>query len=65
MPEIPQPTTTPLPTTIINPSKYATDSAILEIESQIIQTESDLNSVDLNESELTPPSLDMNVNFEK
>jgi hypothetical protein len=59
----PSPTPQELPHT--QPSFYSTDSAVVEIELEIEQSESDLKNVDLEESELTPPLIDFNVNFKK
>ena len=58
---------TPTPTSIIeqvtNPSPYATDSAVLQTEEELKKLESELQEVDLKETSLTPPVLDLDVNF--
>jgi len=61
----PEPTPTPFEEVIINPSAYATDSAILETESKLKEIEKTLGQTDLKETGLNPPILDMEVNFEK
>jgi|GEM_PF-5997184 len=55
----------PSPTLVIKPSSWATDSAILKLEEKINSQGESLNSIDLNETVLTFPSLDFNINFEK
>ena len=57
------PTPIPLRQNLGPPSPYATDSAILEIETKLDQLEKDLIEVNLYESELNPPALDMSVYF--
>lgn len=56
---------TPVPEVIVNPSRYATDSGILSIETDLKKVESDLNKVEINEVKLTPPNLYFDINFEK
>lgn len=62
------PTRPPLPiiapTPISSPSLYATDSAVLKIEDDLGNIETDLQTTDLKESSLMPPSLDWEVTFE-
>lgn len=57
------PTPVPLRQNLSPPSPYATDSAVLEIEAKLNQLEKDLIEVNLYESELNPPALDMRVYF--
>jgi hypothetical protein len=61
----PQPTATPTPfvETIASPSAYATDSAVLKIESDIKDIEDQLQNVDLKDNNLLPPALNLNINF--
>jgi cytoskeletal protein RodZ len=59
----PSPTPTPTPEYVTNPSPYATDSAILEIEENIKSLEKHLQETDLKETGLTPPIIDLNVSF--
>ncbi len=61
---------TPTPTTepkeeIISPSLYATDAAILKIEEEVENLNQKIQNTDLKESGLTPPVLEMGINFEK
>ena len=56
------PTPTPTPEAFI-PSKWAGDEEVLGIESNVLSLEKDLESVDLKELQLLPPSLDMEVKF--
>ena len=58
-------TSVPFPTTqaITNPSRYATDSGVLKIESDVKTLEGQLNQIDIKQSDLNLPDLDWNVNF--
>ena len=49
-------------TPIQNPSKYATDSAVLQMESKIKELDTQLNS-NIKESGLSLPSLDFDIKF--
>jgi len=53
----------PIPKRI--PSSLATDSGFLKLEEDLKLLEQDLVNVDLSEPKLSPPILEMNVNFEK
>lgn len=44
-------------------TRWATDSAVLEIEKNILQIEKDLKEIDLKYTPLHPPTLDMRVKF--
>ncbi|MDO8551121.1 MAG: hypothetical protein Q7S03_00355 [bacterium] len=55
------PTPTPGPSRPI--SKWATDSAILQIEEELKSVSDSVDNVDLKESGLFPPLLDMQVKF--
>lgn len=48
-----------------SPSPYATDSGVLKIEENLKSLEQNLQSTDLKESSLMPPSLDWVVGFEE
>jgi len=48
---------------ISNPSSYATDSAILEIEQDLKEIDKQLQETDLKEASLNPPLLDMDIEF--
>jgi hypothetical protein len=61
-----QPTPTPVapppPTPYLsNPSKYATDSVVLQTENDLVRILDDLQKVDLKEDDLTPPQIDTAV----
>ncbi|MGD0523138.1 MAG: hypothetical protein ABSA43_01100 [Candidatus Microgenomates bacterium] len=62
---LPTPVITALPTPVelTNPSRYATDSAVLKLEGNLKDNETNLNNVDIKESDLYPPQLDFNINF--
>lgn len=64
-PVFPEPSPSPYEEEITNPSVYATDSAVLEIGERIKEIDQDLDKIDLKETGLNPPVLDMNVNFEE
>lgn len=61
----PAPTPTPAEGAILNPSAYATDSAILKIEEEIKTMGKEIQSTDLKESQFNPPILDMDVNLKE
>lgn len=61
----PLPQITILPDVVVNPSRYATDSAILKIEEDLKTVEKELDGLQVNEINLLPPRLDFNVTFEK
>jgi hypothetical protein len=54
---------TPQTTQIGSESRWATDSAVLEIESNVKSISQDIDAVELKESKLLPPTLDMEVKF--
>jgi len=62
---LPTPAVTALPTPVelTNPSKYATDSAVLKLEENLKDNENKLNNLDIKESNLYPPQLDFEINF--
>lgn len=62
---LPTPAVTALPTPeeLTNPSKYATDSAVLKLEENLKDNENKLNNLDIKESKLYPPQLDFEINF--
>ena len=55
---------TPIVVPEISPSAYATDSALLKIESDLGLLKEKLERIDLDESALQPPLLDLKVNVE-
>ena len=66
-----QPAPAPLPTlppvsapTPSSPSPFATDSAVLDLEQQLNQLSQDQDQTDMTETNLFPPTLDLDVNFE-
>ncbi len=48
---------------IINPSRYATDSAVLSIESDLKAIEKEIVAAEIKETRLTPPALDFEIKF--
>ena len=54
----------PLPEIIINPSRYATDSAVLAAEENIKNIEKEIGSTVINDLKLAPPNLLWEINFE-
>ena len=62
---LPSPTPTPFEEKIASPSAYATDSAVLKVESELKSIDEKLQSTDLKEAGLNPPVLDMDVNFKE
>jgi len=59
--DLPTPTEKPIPTKILSP--YATDSAVLEIEKSLRETEKLLNDTKFRELPLLPPKIDTSVEF--
>lgn len=53
----------PTPTLARPYSRWATDSAVLKIEEDLQNLDEDLKNVDLKETKLLPPVLDMEVKF--
>jgi len=58
----PSPAITPTPT-LGNYSLYASDSAILKIEEELKEIETELDFTDLKETKLNPPPLDWEIKF--
>lgn len=54
---------TPIPNVILNASRYATDSGVLKIESDLQGFSKQLDGSDVKLSDLTLPNLDFNINF--
>lgn len=50
---------------ITSPSPYATDSALLKIEEEVGNLAEKIQNTDLKEIGLTPPLLEMGINFEE
>jgi len=64
-PVFPSPSPSPYEEEITNPSVYATDSAVLEIDKKLKEIENEIDQTDLKETGLNPPVLDLEVNFEE
>ena len=64
---VPTPTTVPRPTIpdfpLGDPTAYANDPQILQLEGALKTYQRDLDTTDLREQNLDPPVLDMDVNF--
>ncbi len=56
---------TPAPNVILNASRYATDSGVLKIESDLNNIQKQLESTDVKQTDLTLPNIDFNINFNK
>jgi len=54
-------------TTIVErkPSRYATDEAVLKIETDVKALESEIGKSEIEEKNLTPPSLNFDINFKE
>lgn len=52
----------PTPTSL-SPTRWSTDSGVLEVEKEISRLEKNLEEVDLKQAPLYPPVLDMEVEF--
>lgn len=61
--EAPLTTATPVPWEEASPSAYATDSAVLKIEADLWLIKEKLERVDLDESGLRPPALDLQIKY--
>lgn len=61
----PTPTAEATPSAKRIPSSLAIDPKFIELENHLKSLEQDLISVDLSESKLSLPILEMNINFEK
>ncbi|MBI4035128.1 MAG: hypothetical protein HY381_01910 [Candidatus Chisholmbacteria bacterium] len=67
----PLPPPQPLPTPVsspqlppLPPSPFATDAAILDLNLRLTSLQTEINQTDMEESNLLPPPLDLNVTFE-
>ena len=66
IPAIPTPTPvsfTPLEAEIANPSRYATDAGVLQIEENIRNFDARIAQEEVREEALNPPQLDFEVEF--
>lgn len=54
---------TPIPNVILNASRYATDSGVLKIESDLQSLGKQLDSLDVKQSDLSLPNLDFKIDF--
>ncbi len=60
----PQPiSVSPAPQVILNASRYATDSGVLKIESELKNIQNQLNVSDVKQTDLNLPTLDFDINF--
>jgi hypothetical protein len=55
----------PTPQIILNASRYATDSGVLKIESDLNNIQKQLDQTDVKQSDLKIPDMDFNINFNK
>ena len=53
----------PSPESATNPSRYATDSGVLDLEKKILELDKNMSATEIRESTLTPPALDFDVNL--
>lgn|SRR5579859_3053402 len=53
----------PAPNVILNASRYATDSGVLKIESDLNNFQKQLDTTDVRQTDLSVPNLDFNINF--
>lgn len=61
--ELAAPTPMPLVLQEASTSAYATDSAILKIETELQELKAQLETTDLDEASLQPPVLDLQVEY--
>lgn len=61
--QAPVETITPIPKEIRPPSRWATDSAVLQTEESLKNISSQLETIDLKEANLAFPLLDTKINF--
>ncbi len=54
---------TPIPNVILNASRYATDSGVLKIETDLNSFQQQLDASDVKQSDLNIPNVDYNINF--
>ena len=54
---------TPGPQVILNASRYATDSGVLKIESDLNNFQKQLETTDIKQTDLNLPNMDFNINF--
>lgn len=53
----------PTPQVILNASKYATDSGVLKIETDLNNIQKQLDQTDVKQSDLKIPDMDFNIKF--
>ena len=63
--ETPVVETSQLTLTTRKPSRYAAEETVLKFESEVSILEGELNSLEVKESNLNPPPLNWDVNFEE
>ncbi len=61
----PSPKASPSTEIIPNPSRYVTDSAVLETEEELDGLDNELSETVIEETTLLPPSLDFEINFKE
>lgn len=61
----PVPTGSPVAPEIANPSAYANDPEILDLEAKLAEFDKNLSRVELREDNIRPPTVDWDVNFQK
>ena len=54
---------TPIPNVVLGASRYATDSGVLKIETDLNNFQQQLDSSDVKQSDLSIPNVDYNINF--
>ena len=52
------------PAVILPPSKFATDPAVLKFRDDLNTLRTDLDAIDLFETQLSPPSLDLKISIQ-
>lgn len=50
--------------TSLKKSRFATDSAVLKLRGDILKIRTDIDSVDLFETQITPPNIDLNISIQ-
>lgn len=56
---------TPGPDVILNASRYATDSGVLKIESDLNNFQKQLETTDIKQTDLNQPNMDFNIKFDQ
>lgn len=65
---VPTPIVTPPPPPVVEvpriPSKFASDSALLKIREDIKKTQADIDTVDLFDAQISPPTIDLGIQIQ-